>query len=260
MMPADVAIIMRTQDRPITLDRAIGEILRQKFRNWQLVVVSDQGNLPAIQQVMEAHSGPLAGRARLLHRERSVGMEAATNFGIANSTGRYIAVHDDDDTWHAEFLSKAVAYLDASDAGICGVVAGTALVLERFEGNRLVEATRRTLPLPTAPMTPQLLRKRNPFPPISFLFRRSAFEDVGPYREDLSALGDWEFNIRLAQRFRIGVIPETLAFWHIRRGVRGARPGYANSSYWAHLRSLMKLKREWGQPRPLWRYVLLWRY
>ena len=40
-----VAIIMRTQDRPITLDRALSGILRQSFTEWQLVLVSDAGNL-----------------------------------------------------------------------------------------------------------------------------------------------------------------------------------------------------------------------
>jgi len=260
MKGPDVAIITRTQDRPITLDRTIRGVLGQKFPNWQLVVVSDQGNLPSIQRVIESHAGALAGRARVLHRERSVGMEAATNHGIANSVSRYIAVHDDDDTWHSDFLAKTVAYLEASDPSIGGVVTGTELVLERFEGNQLVEAARRPLRLPHVPITANLLRRRNPFPPISFLFRRSAFEQVGPYREDLAALGDWEFNLRFAERFGVGVIPDTLAYWHIRRGARGARRSYANSSYLAHLRALMKLKREWGQPPPLWRYILLWRY
>jgi glycosyltransferase involved in cell wall biosynthesis len=260
MKGPDVAIITRTQDRPITLDRTIRGVLGQRFPNWQMMVVSDQGNLPSIQRVIERHAGALSGRARVLHREHSVGMEAATNHGIANSMSRYIAVHDDDDTWHCDFLVKAVAYLEASDPSTCGVVTGTELVLERFAGNQLVEVARRTLPLPALPMTPHLLRQRNPFPPISFLFRRSALEKVGLYREDLSALGDWEFNIRFVERFKVGVIPDTLAFWHIRRGARGAHRSYANSSYWAHLRALMKLKREWGQPRPLWRYILLWRY
>ena len=259
-MGPDVAIITRTRDRPITLDRTVRSVLGQTFQSWELVVVSDQGNLPSIQQVTEHHAGALAGRAHVLHRERSVGMEAATNHGIANSVSRYIAVHDDDDTWHPDFLTRTVAFLEAADASIGGVVTGTELVLERFRGNQLVEVARRALRLPTAPITPTLIRGRNPFPPISFLFRRIAFEQVGLYREDLAALGDWEFNLRFAERFGVGVIPATLAFWHIRRGARGALRNYANSSYQAHLRALMKLKREWGQPPPLWRYILLWRY
>ena len=260
MKGPDVAIITRTQDRPITLDRTIRGVLGQRFPNWQLVVVSDQGNLPSIERVIERHAGALAGRARVLHRERSVGMEAATNHGIANSMSRYIAVHDDDDTWHCDFLAKTVAYLEAADPSIGGVISGTELVLERFAGNQIIESARRALRLPAQPITPNLLRRRNPFPPISFLFRRSAFEAVGLYREDLPALGDWEFNLRFTERFGIGVIPDALASWHIRRSARGARQSYANSPYAAHLRTLMKLKREWGQPRPLWRYALLWRY
>src|SRR5450631_3795066 len=83
-----VAIITRTQDRPITLDRAIRGILGQTFTDWELVLVSDAGNLPAIHEVVARHSAALAGRYRLIHRERSEGMQAASNHGIAESRSR----------------------------------------------------------------------------------------------------------------------------------------------------------------------------
>ena len=56
-----VAIITRTQDRPITLDRALRGILAQTFTDWRLVLVSDAGNLPAIRAVIEPPRGG-AGR------------------------------------------------------------------------------------------------------------------------------------------------------------------------------------------------------
>jgi len=93
-----VAIITRTQDRPITLDRAVKGILAQTFTDWQLVLVSDAGNLPAIRAVVDHHADALAGRLHLIHRERSEGMQAASNHGIAESRSRYLVIHDDDDS------------------------------------------------------------------------------------------------------------------------------------------------------------------
>jgi len=40
-----------------------------------------------------------------------------------------------------------------------------------------------------------------PLPPIAFLYERAAGEAVGHYRIDLPVLGDWDFNLRFAERF-----------------------------------------------------------
>ena len=59
MTNARVAIIMRTQNRPLTLDRAVRSILGQQFQNWQLVVVSDAGNIQVINDVISHHAAAL---------------------------------------------------------------------------------------------------------------------------------------------------------------------------------------------------------
>ena len=259
MVEPRVAIITRTQDRPITLDRALQGILRQSFTDWQLVLVSDAGNLAAIRDVVALYADVLGDRVRLIHRERSEGMQAASNHGIAESRSRFIAIHDDDDSWHPQFLAKAVAYLEAAGPAKRGVVAGTELVYERFRDGRLVEIRRRRMPLPASPLGPAL-RQQNRFPPIAFLYERAAGEALGHYRVDLPVLGDWDFNLRFAERFGIAVIAEPLAYWHHRPRFWGLPPLYANSSYWLHLADQMRLQREWGQIPDLWRYLLLWRY
>jgi glycosyltransferase involved in cell wall biosynthesis len=255
-----VAIITRTQDRPITLDRAIRGILGQTFTDWELVLVSDAGNLPAIREVVARHSAALAGRYRLIHRERSEGMQAASNHGIAESRSRYVAIHDDDDSWHPNFLARTVAYLESAGPTKRGVVVGTDLIYERFRGEKFVEFRRRRMPVPAEALAPAALRRRNRFPPIAFLYERAASEALGQYRTDLPVLGDWDFNLRFAERFGIGVIDEPLAFWHHRPKIWPLPGLYANSSYWLHLGDQMRLQREWGQMPDLWRYLMLWRY
>ncbi len=255
-----VAIITRTQDRPITLDRAIRGILAQTFADWQLVLVSDAGNLPAIRAVTERHAEALAGRLHLIHRERSEGMQAASNHGIAESRSRYLVIHDDDDSWHPEFLAKSVALLGKAGGSRRGMVSGTAIISERFQDGTFVEKHRRLMPLPADPVPAADLRRHNRFPPIAFLFERAAAEAIGNFRTDLPILGDWDFNLRFAERFGIGVVPETLAYWHHRTKFGGLSQLYANSRYARLLADHMRLQREWGQVPGLWRYLLLWRY
>src|SRR5262249_18909405 len=123
-----VAIITRTQCRPLTLERAIRSVLAQRFQDWELIVVSDAGNLPVISQVLDRHADSLAGRCRLLHREVSSGMEAASNFGVLHSRSRFVVLHDDDDSWHPDFLWATVGFLEASGARYQGVISGTELI------------------------------------------------------------------------------------------------------------------------------------
>ncbi len=255
-----VAIVTRTQDRPLTLDRTIRDILDQSFTDWQWVLVSDAGNLPAIKAVVARYADRLGARYLLVERSRSEGGGAASNSGVEAGDSRYIALHDDDDTWHPDFLSRTVAYLDQAPSGVRGVVTGSDIVFEQLLEDRLVETGRKPMPLPPVPLTAELLRKRNRFPPIAFLYDRQASAEIGHYRTTIPLLTDWDFYVRFAERYGIGVIPETLAHWHRRKVARGAPRVYANYSYRRNLDVLMRLKREWGEPRPLWRYLLWWRY
>lgn len=260
MAEATVAIVTRTQDRPITLDRTIRDILAQHFTDWELILVSDAGNLPAIKQVVSRYSSELAGRHILVHRERAEGGGVASNSGVKATRSRYLVVHDDDDTWHPEFLARAADYLRQSDGKVSAVATGSEMIFERMESDRLVELRRRPMPSPRLPITAAALRRRNLFPPIAFLYERAAAEAIGHFRADIPLLTDWDFFVRFADRFQIGYLPQTLAYWHRREVAEGQASVYSNYSYRRNLDVMMKLKREWGMLPPLWRYLLWWRY
>ncbi len=255
-----VTIITRTQNRPVALDRALRDIMGQRFTDWQLVVVCDAGDADAARKVADPYRATLGDRYRFLHREHSQGQAAASNFATANSEGRYVVVHDDDDSWHPDFLARCVAYLDAADSSVGGVAAGAERVIERFDGQKFTELARKPMPRPLFPATRKRLQEQNLWPPIAFLYRRAAGDAVGNYRESVLSLSDWDFNVRLAQRYEIGVIADILAYWHLRPSERGPGNPYANVPYKANLRDLIKLKRDWGQIPPFWGYLFWWRY
>ncbi len=71
--------------------------------------------------------------------------------------------------------------------------------------------------------------RMNQFPPIAFLFRRSAWEELGGFAEDLPVLGDWDFNLRFIEARDIGVIASPLARYHHRTLPAGVNASYGNS-------------------------------
>ena len=159
----------------------------------------------------------------MLHNEVSRGMEAASNQGVAAVEAEFVAVHDDDDTWHPAFLEHTVAHLRATDD--VAVAVRTEIVRERLDGDAVVEVGREVFEPDVHSFTLFDLLRANRAVPISLLYRRDLHEEIGPFREDLPVVGDWEFNLRLAQSGRpAGFLDgEPLAFWHHGEEARAPR-------------------------------------
>jgi glycosyltransferase involved in cell wall biosynthesis len=221
-MAPSVAIIMRTRDRPVLLSRAIASVCAQTFPDWHLQVVNDGGDAATVDDVIRGRAAELEGRVTVLHNEISRGMEAASNLAIKTSNSAYLAVHDDDDSWHPEFLARTAQHLDlTADAA---VAVRTEIVWEHVEGSDVSELSREIFcpDIRAFSLGDMLLHNRTV--PISVLYRRSVHDEIGYFREDLAAVGDWEFWLRLAQTTHsLGFIDgEPLAFWHQRREAEGA--------------------------------------
>lgn len=220
MGTADVAIIMRTKDRPQLLRRAVQDVLAQEFTRWHLVIVNDGGAAADVDRIVTA-APELQDRVTVLHHARSLGMEAASNAGISASESEFLAIHDDDDTWHPAFLSRTVEYLRThEDAGV-GV--RTEIVLEEIRGERIQETGRVPFAAESSSLVLGDALSYNRCVPISLLYRRELHTTVGAYDETLNAVGDWEFLLRVLQQNTLGFIDgAALAFWHHRHGAEGA--------------------------------------
>lgn len=222
---ARVAVVTRTKDRPILLGRALESVAGQSFADLVWVVVNDGGSAAPVDAVVR-DARARGVRTFVVHHPVSRGMEAASNAGVGAVQSEFVVLHDDDDSWEPAFLAETVAFLDAGpDWG--GVITGTTRVDERMEPAGNAQELRRR------PFNPGLrsvhlseVAEQNPFPPICFLYRRSAYDAVGAYDATLPVLGDWEFNLRFLARFDIGVVDLPLANYHWRVSDKGT---YGNS-------------------------------
>jgi glycosyltransferase involved in cell wall biosynthesis len=166
-------------------------------------------------------------RLIVLHHPQSKGMEAASNAGLRASQSDYAVIHDDDDTWHAEFLSECVARLDKESDQIAGVATHSTRVLEDIKEGSIVNQVTMAYNNWLEAISLYQMAASNTFPPISFLFRRRILDELGCFREDLPVLGDWEFHLRVLHKYEIALIPRELANYHFRRDSLNAV--YANT-------------------------------
>lgn len=230
MNRARVAVVTRTKNRAILLERAIHSVLEQKFHDWTHVIVNDGGDAEEVHRVLVPNLDAYRGRVVVINNPASVGMEAASNIGIRACTSEFVVIHDDDDSWEPDFLASCVEFMDSTnkpqlDCQYGGVVTHSLRVIEEMDGQdvRRVEAE----PFNAWMSSISLFRLAagNTFPPISFLFRRDVWEEVGCFREELPVLGDWDFHLRVCARYEIGLIPELLANYHHRATIQSGDYG-----------------------------------
>jgi len=225
-----VAIITRTKDRPLLLGRALESVLAQTFTEWHHVVVNDGGDPAAVERLCDAQRERYGNRLTIVHHARSQGMEAASNAGMRASSSTWAVIHDDDDSWRPTFLEECVAFLESPSRppSVRGVVTHSDRVFEVIEGDSVRQLSVEPFNHWLESITLFRLAANNPFPPISFVFSREAWGEVGLFREDLPVLGDWDFHLRFVSRYDVGVIARPLANYHHRPSATGS---YGNTIF-----------------------------
>lgn len=207
---------MRTKDRPLFLGRAAKSVAEQTMEDFLLVVVNDGGKPDSIEQLLKKHH-KLAGKVKVIQNPKSVGMEAASNLGIKNSESKYIAMLDDDDTWHKDFLKETTEFLEKNTV-FKGVITIAEMVDEELKNNEIHTLGKKKFTPPTNTITLFAMSGNNQFTNNSFVYARDALGSTGLYDELLPVLGDWDFNLRFMKKYDIGFINKSLAYYHRRVG------------------------------------------
>lgn len=215
---ARVAVITRTKNRPLLLKRAIESVMGQSYQDTLMVIVNDGGNQEEVDSLVSSYHDS-SKQIVVLHNEKSLGMEAASNRGITSSDSTYVVIHDDDDSWDPSFLETMIVSLESviqNHPECAGVVSDFTIINEVITGNEIREVKREDCSHWVQELTLWRMAQGNCFPPIAFLYKRSVLEQVGYYDESLPVLGDWEFNLRFLARYDIHHLTTPLAFYHHR--------------------------------------------
>lgn len=213
-----VAIITRTKDRPLFLRRAMNSVLSQTLEDWVHVIVNDGGDAEVVDFLVRCEAENYRGRVLVIHHANGQGMQNASNAGVEGSSSDYLIIHDDDDSWQPEFLEKTVEVLENEPDGsvVRGVVTQSIQIFEEVQLDGNVVETGRQNYQPFEVVTLEVLRQRNLFAPIAFLYRRDVHEKIGLFRQEFDVLGDHDFNLRFIRYFDIAVIDEYHANYHWR--------------------------------------------
>ena len=104
-----VSIIMPAYNAEKYIEEAIESVLKQTYRNWELIIVNDC-SIDATEQIVKKYQEQ-DERIKFHSLTENHGVANARNTALQNAVGRYIAFLDSDDMWLPEKLEKQIGFM-----------------------------------------------------------------------------------------------------------------------------------------------------
>ncbi|MET0625979.1 MAG: glycosyltransferase family 2 protein [Pyrinomonadaceae bacterium] len=210
-----VSIIITTHNRPRLLSRAVASA-RLSGQDPEIVVVDD-ASTDETGEVCRSLPG-----IRYVRVERNRGVARARNVGLRASSGEYLSFLDDDDERLPGSLDMQVERLEAEPRA--GLIYGQALIVG---GGGAVAQGLYPSHCPRGDIFWKLLGQ-NFIPCGGAVFRRSCLMGVGLLDERVPGIDDWDFWIRVAERFDVIATEQLVFSW--RRSSPGSGQGSSSGA------------------------------
>jgi glycosyltransferase involved in cell wall biosynthesis len=211
-----VSVIIPTFNCAVTIGRSIRSILKQTYKNYEIIIVDD-ASTDNTEEIVKSFKYDKIIYFRMTENK---GLFVCCNMAIKTARGEYIAFLNPDDEWLQTKLSKQLQVFDKSKdpdlaAAYCGfimrdeIINRTLIINNNYHRGSLYH---------------QLLR--NPFPsssPSLFLVKKEALLKVNGFDEKLPTFEDYDLWLRLAlSDYTFDFVEEPLA---IKYKEEGEQPG-----------------------------------
>lgn len=199
-----VSVIIPTYNREKVLLRSIESVLQQTYANIEVIVVDD-GSTDNTQKLLSSIDDP---RLVVVQTSGKTGANNARNFGVKHAKGSLIAFQDSDDEWLLDKLQKQFDFLKKTGADACFC-----------SFTRTTPSSTLILPLAdkraSMAKTPERVNiidtlRANAISTQTLLVKRDVFLALEGFETQIRNLEDWEFAVRLIERYQVAFIDEPL--------------------------------------------------
>jgi glycosyltransferase involved in cell wall biosynthesis len=199
------------------LNDCLESIKRQNYPNLQ-IIIADDGSKDAspllIRRWIEQNPSLVV---TFLHNEQNLGVCKTLNRALSVAQGRYISMIATDDLWESDKIRDQVAAMESlSDK--TGVLYSDAYQIDEIGSvlaKRFIESHREFDRMPEGDIR-EILWQDNFIPAMTTLIRRSVFDHVGLYDENLF-YEDWEMWLRISEHYHFAYFPRPTAKYRIVR-------------------------------------------
>jgi glycosyltransferase involved in cell wall biosynthesis len=181
------------------LNEAVESVLKQTFQDFEIIIVNDGSTDDFTNHLLANYDKP---KTRVIKTENR-GLPAARNRAIKESVGKYILPLDADDKIERTYLEKAVNIFETKPQ-----IDFVSCWYEEFG-----ERNQKCVLIPFE--TYELLIRNHLI--VASMFKKSCWEKVGGYAEDMNGYQDWNLWIGfLEQGYQYEIIKDYLFFYRVR--------------------------------------------
>ena len=210
-----VSVIIPTYNNAQYIREAIESVLKQTYRNFELIVVDD-GSTDKTREALDPYINK--NQIKYIYQNNKK-QGAARNNGIKHAQGELIALLDSDDLWLPEKLELQVPLF--IDKKVELVYAGVMKFSDK--DNRIVKTTNFEKCFKGYIFDNLFNNDKSFIPNSSAVIRKSCLEEIdsingsGPYWEDLSCVTseDYHFFLKLTHKFKADYVPKHLVRYRL---------------------------------------------
>lgn len=198
-MTPTVSIVLPCYNGAGFLAQSIESVVCQTFADWELILVNDCSKDNSL-EIMQDYAARDA-RIRIIDNEHNLKLPGALNRGFHEAKGKYLTWTSHDNRMASNMLEEFVKYLD--DNPDKGLVTACYAAFSLKTGEQLYEVHH---------PDPQLHLPLFNCVCYAFMYRREVLDTVGDYDTTLFLVEDYDYWVRIWQKYPIGKISKVLYY------------------------------------------------
>lgn len=192
MQSPTISILMSVFNGAQYVSDAIGGILAQTFRDWELIIIDDCSTDKTPELIGRVRDD----RIRIMRNSQNLGLTRSLNLGLEYASGKYIARQDADDISLPRRLETQLEFLRLNpEVGLLGTSIITIDAASRITGQSQNPLTNTEIQVDAL--------VRNHIAHGSVVMRRAVIDVVGTYDSRFVYAQDYELWLRLMQHFEV---------------------------------------------------------
>lgn len=199
-----ISVIMPVYNGMPYLEQAIESILKQSYKNLELIIVDDKSTDDSVLFAKKIKDT----RVRIIRNLKNIGIANSLNIAIDSSRGDYIARMDADDISMPKRLEKQLKFLQKNKSiSICGSF--VYLINDKGE----IIGTKKY-----PEKNKDLKKALNFYSPIihpTFFGKSTFFKKLSGYNPDFEYAEDYELLVRSREKYKMANVPQYLLKWRL---------------------------------------------
>ena len=205
-----ISVIIPTYNRAHLLPRAIESVLKQTFKDFELIIVDD-ASINNTNEIINKYKKKDKRIQYLKHNINSGGPAKPKNTAIKISKGEYIAFLDSDDEWFENKLKKQIKVYEDHKNSAIGLVGCQAIKINEITKEKKLIQPPDELEI----RSPESLKKTVPVSFSSVMIKKSVFKEVGLIDETIKVTDDTDLYIRISRKYKFLFIQEPLINYRV---------------------------------------------